>query len=1059
MRVYEIAKEIGIPNKDLIAKIRALGLEVNNHMSSLDADDVARIKRSLEKEKASVTAPAQTQKLSSGTVLRRRSSGDKAEGDAPAPSGTAATAAPAPVVRRRVADGSGPESAPVHVHPERPANIPVPPPFVRRREPEPVVETKPEPVAAVERPKAVSVDIEPPKPAVVEPPPVRVEAPVVAAPVTVKEAPVVEAKPEPVAPPVVATKPEPVPEVIAKPVVEEPRPVPPKPEPAPTPVQPASTNNNVESRPPVAAQATPATPAATPAEPAQAPRPRVILNAPQVMRREEPRPAPVAARSIQQEPPASTPLPPRNRHSQPQSNGPEVTYTRPGPRTVEEVAGGARSRFEMELERARARTAERPPTEAPPIAEAQAPVEVPVAPPRDPSRPAVGTVISLPPRIKITERTPMGGRPSINPSAPQPANAIRGRFAQQQQRGGRPGGPGGRPGSNDFGRKKLPLGKKGKSTTLTTPAEHKRVIRIEDTITVADLAKGMGVKAPEVLKKLWGMGMTGVNINASIDLDTAQILAGEFAYEVQNVAFKEDDIFVQKIDDADKMQTRAPVVTVMGHVDHGKTSLLDAIRKARVAAGEAGGITQHVAAYKVRAKVGEEMREIVFLDTPGHEAFTEMRARGAQATDIVVLVVAANDGVMPQTLEALSHAKDAKVAIIVAVNKCDLPDAQPDRVRQQLADHGLIPEEWGGETIYVNVSALKNQGIDSLLEQIAVSGDVLELRANADKPATGVVIEARLDRNRGPMATILIQEGTLRPGDILVAGRTFGKVRAMLDDLGNTLEEAGPSTPIEVLGLDGVPDAGDQVNAAEDDKVAKQVVEYRRQAERKRDLGSKTRVSLEGMMERNSEHAIKELKIVLKADVQGSAEALKTALIKQSTEKVRVNVIAAGVGGITESDVNLAKAGGAIVLGFHVRPAGKSQKLAEQEEVEIRLYDIIYDALDEVRSAMAGLLAPIKREVPMGQLQVRETFSIPKVGMIAGCMVLTGKINRKAHLRIVRDAVQIYEGKIASLRRFKDDVSEVQHGFECGVMVANYNDLKDGDIIEAYEVIEEAAKL
>ncbi len=653
----------------------------------------------------------------------------------------------------------------------------------------------------------------------------------------------------------------------------------------------------------------------------------------------------------------------------------------------------------------------------------------------------------------------MGGRSS---PGPQPVNPIRGRFAQQQQRGGprRPGGPG-RPGQRpgEFGRKKLPLGKKGKQTQLTTPAEHKRVIRIEDTITVADLARGMGIKAPEVLKKLWGMGMTGVNINASIDFDTAQLLASEFAYEVQNVAFKEDDVFSHKPDADEDLEPRAPVVTVMGHVDHGKTSLLDAIRKAHVTASEAGGITQHVAAYKVKTEVGGEEREIVFLDTPGHEAFTEMRARGAQATDIVVLVVAANDGVMPQTLEALAHAKDAKVTIIVAVNKCDLPDAQPDRVRQQLAEHGLIPEEWGGDTIYVNVSALKNENIDGLLEQLAVSGDVLELRANPNKPAAGIVIEARLDRNRGPTATILIQEGTLKTGDMLVAGRTYGKVRAMIDDRGEQLESAGPSTPIEVLGLDGVPDAGDQVNAAEDDKVAKQVVEHRRQAERKRELQSKGRISLENLMERNSEGAAKELKIVLKADVQGSAEALKAALVKLSTEKVKVNVINAAVGGITESDVNLAKAGGAIIVGFHVRPAGKSTKLAEQEDVEIRLYDIIYDALDEVKSAMAGLLAPIKREVPMGQLEVRETFSIPKVGVVAGCMVTSGKVNRKAHLRIIRDAVQIYEGKLGSLRRFKDDVAEVQHGFECGVMIQGWNELKSGDTIEAYEVIEEAAQL
>jgi translation initiation factor IF-2 len=436
-----------------------------------------------------------------------------------------------------------------------------------------------------------------------------------------------------------------------------------------------------------------------------------------------------------------------------------------------------------------------------------------------------------------------------------------------------------------------------------------------------------------------------------------------------------------------------------------------------------------------------------------------MRARGAQATDIVVLVVAANDGVMPQTLEALAHAKDAKVSIIVAVNKIDMPDAAPERVKQQLADHGLIPEEWGGDTIYVNVSALKGENIDKLLESISLTAEVLELRANPNKPAAGLVIEARLDRNRGPMATVLIQEGTLRTGDVLVAGRTFGKVRAMLDDRGQTVEEAGPSTPVEILGLDGVPDAGDQVNAAEDDKVAKQVVEHRRQQFRKRELASNSRISLEGMMERQSVNAVKELKIVLKADVQGSAEALKAALVKQSTEKVKVVVISAGVGGITESDVNLAKAGGAIIVGFHVRPAGKSSKLAEQEGVEIRLYDIIYDALDEVKAAMAGLLAPIKREVAMGKLQVRETFSIPKMGMVAGCMVTEGKINRKAHLRIIRDAIQVYEGKIGSLRRFKDDVSEVQNGYECGVMVQGWNEIKTGDIIEAYEVVEEAAQL
>jgi translation initiation factor IF-2 len=1001
MRVYEIAKEVGIPNKDLIAKIRALGLEVNNHMSSLDADDVARIKRSLEKEKQSVAQPQQTQRLSTGAVLRRRSSGDKA-----AEPTTSDEAPVAPVARERVAASSARGSAAAAA-----AVAPAPAPVLRRK----VAAEEPAPA-----PAATPND----HPAPARMAPAAAPAPVVRAAPVIVPAPV---EPPPPTPAPVAAKRDSSPRLTSVP---------------------ASTEEAPVSAPPA--------------------RSRVIVAGPQVVARSSAEPA-----AREPEPPPATQLPPRVTpvRSTPTSSAgasgttstaAAATTTEPplpqGPRTVVDMADSARTRFERELERARARTVVReerprgdtgkiePITVAPENGETIEPESQIQA--RDPSRPAVGTVIALPPRIKITERAPAIGH---KPSGPQPVNPIRGRFAQQQQQR-TPRGP-----SGEFGKKKLPLGKKGKQTILTTPAEHKRVIRIEDTIAIQDLARNMGIKSPEVLKKLWGMGMTGVNINASIDFDTAQILASEFGYEVQNVAFKEEDAFAQKADEEEQLVVRAPVVTVMGHVDHGKTSLLDAIRKTRVAAGEAGGITQHVAAYKVKAP---GHGEIVFLDTPGHEAFTEMRARGAQATDIVVLVVAANDGVMPQTVEALNHAKDAKVSIIVAVNKIDMPDAQPERVRQQLADHGLIPEEWGGDTIYVNVSALRSENIDKLLESIAVTAEMLQLRANPAKPASGLVIEARLDRNRGPMATVLVQEGTLRLGDMVVAGRTFGKVRAMLDDRGESLEEAGPSTPIEVLGLDGVPEAGDQVNAAEDDKVAKQVVEHRRQQERKRELSSKGRVSLENLMERISENAdTKELKIVLKADVQGSAEALKTALVKQSTEKVKVNVIGAAVGGITESDVNLAKAGGAIIVGFHVRPAGKSSKLAEQEGVEIRLYDIIYDALDEVKAAMAGLLAPIKREVAMGKLQVRETFSIPKMGTVAGCMVTEGKINRKAHLRIIRDSVQVYEGKVGSLRRFKDDVSEVQHGFECGVMVAGWNEIKQGDVIEAYEVIEEAAKL
>jgi translation initiation factor IF-2 len=449
----------------------------------------------------------------------------------------------------------------------------------------------------------------------------------------------------------------------------------------------------------------------------------------------------------------------------------------------------------------------------------------------------------------------------------------------------------------------------------------------------------------------------------------------------------------------------------------------------------------------------------VFIDTPGHAAFTEMRARGAQATDIVILVVAANDGVMPQTLEALAHAKAAKVPILVAVNKSDLPDAQPERVRQQLADQALIPEEWGGDTMYIDVSALKGNGVDKLLESISLQAELLDLRASRQKPALGVVIESKLDRARGPMATVLVQEGVLRVGDIVVVGEHMGKVRAMLADTGETVNEAGPSTPVELLGIDGVPDAGEVFNVAPDDKMAKEVVEHRRQQKRKKELATTGKVSLENLMERIQGGEAKELRVVLKADVHGSSEALRDALTKLSTDKVAVDVISSGVGGITESDVNLAKAGGAIIVGFHVRPAGKSSKLAEQEGVEIKLYDIIYEALDDVRAAMAGLLAPIKKEKEMGRAEVRETFSIPKRGVVAGCMVTSGRITRKALLRVIRDAVHVHVGKVGSLRRFKDEASEVKEGFECGLIVEGFSDIKVGDVIEAYEIVEEAATL
>jgi translation initiation factor IF-2 len=503
------------------------------------------------------------------------------------------------------------------------------------------------------------------------------------------------------------------------------------------------------------------------------------------------------------------------------------------------------------------------------------------------------------------------------------------------------------------------------------------------------------------------------------------------------------------------MVPRAPVVTIMGHVDHGKTSLLDAIRKANVAAGEAGGITQHIGAYKVHSDRGD----VVFLDTPGHAAFTAMRARGAQMTDIVVLVVAADDGPMPQTIEAIKHAKEAKVPILVAINKIDKPGANPDAIRNKLSEYQLVSEEWGGDTIFVNVSAKTKQGIDKLLEMLALQAEVLELKANPKRAAKGHVVEARLDRSRGPISTLLVEEGTVRLGDLVVAGEMSGKIRAMLNDKGQNISEAGPSTPVELLGLDGVPDAGELFNVVTDEKAVKTLTEHRRETRKKKETTGTARVSLENILDKIKSGEAREVKIVLKADVQGSAEAVSNALTMLTTPEVAVNVISSGVGGITESDVTLAKASAAVIIGFNVRPAGKSAQLAEQEGVEIKLYQVIYEAIDDVKKAMVGMLAPVLREKITGRVDVRQVFNIPKAGTIAGSFVTEGKVSRKSQVRLIRDSVVIYTGKVGSLRRFKDDASEVAAGYECGVSIEGYSDLREGDVIEAFEIESIAATL
>jgi len=604
-------------------------------------------------------------------------------------------------------------------------------------------------------------------------------------------------------------------------------------------------------------------------------------------------------------------------------------------------------------------------------------------------------------------------------------------------------------------KKRAVPGKKVKQTQITTPAEHKRVIRIEESISVSELARRIGMKANEVLKRLWSMGMTGVNINQNIDADTAALLANEFGYEVEAVGFREEEVLTPSADATEDLQPRAPVVTIMGHVDHGKTSLLDAIRQTNVAAGEAGGITQHIGAYRVTTTHGD----VSFVDTPGHEAFTAMRARGAQVTDIVVLVVAADDGVMPQTIEAVEHARAANVPIVVAINKIDKPGGNLERLRNQLAEKGLVPEAWGGETIYIELSAKTRVGIPQLLENLAVQAELLDLRANPNKPAKGAIIEARLDRSRGPMASVIVQEGTLKVGDLVVTGEHLGKVRAMYDDRGRQISHAGPSMPVEILGLGGVPEAGDLLYGVADERSAKTLIEHRRDQRRKKDMQTSAKVSLESIMEKIQEGQVLELKIVLKADVQGSAEALRESLSGLATDQVRVPVISSSVGGINETDVNLAKASGAIIVGFHVRPAGKSASLAEQEGVQIKLYDIIYEALDDVRKTMAGLLAPVQREKHLGRAEVLDIFHVSKVGTIAGCRVTDGKIVRGAQVRLVRDSVKIFEGRLGSLRRFKDDAREVEKGYECGMSVDGYQDVKQGDVIEAFEIEQIAATL
>ena len=585
----------------------------------------------------------------------------------------------------------------------------------------------------------------------------------------------------------------------------------------------------------------------------------------------------------------------------------------------------------------------------------------------------------------------------------------------------------------------------GLKTQITTAKAIKRRIKIDETIVLSDLAKRMGIKAGDMIKTLMSMGVMAT-VNQTIDFDTAVLVAAEFNYDVERATFKEEAIIQAEKDDPEKLIERPPVVTIMGHVDHGKTSLLDVIRKTRITDIEAGGITQHIGAYHVTTDKGQ----IAFLDTPGHEAFTAMRARGASVTDIVVLVVAADDGVMPQTLEAINHSRAAGVPIIVAVNKIDKSNADPERVYRELAEVGLAAEDWGGDTIFVKVSAKQNLGIDELLEMILLQSEVLELKANPNKLAKGYVVESKIDSGRGAVATVLVQEGTLRTGDTVVCGVYYGKVRVLLNDRGIEAEAAGPSIPVEVIGLSGVPMAGDELIALKDEKDAKQVSEHRIQKHRSKELAKTSRLSLDKLYEKMKEGDIKDLNLILKADVHGSIEALSDSLTKLSNEEVKINIVHSGAGTIAESDVSLATVSNAIIIGFSVRPTSKVQALANEENVDMRFYNVIYDVIKDVKNAIAGMMASTFEERILGKADVREIFHVPKVGTIAGCYVTEGKIERGRLIRILRDGVVLYEGRNSSLRRYKDDVKEVQSGYECGIGIENYNDIKVGDMLESY---------
>ncbi len=988
VRVYEVAKQLNLDPKQVVTLFQSIGVtDVRNHMSSVEAEAVERLKRNLEKQKTHDVVEERIRR-GAGTVLKRRAVAKAPTESTPVSVAPVSAAQPSTPSLDDVASRRDISQIAIEAPPSAPAVVRAAPStdVLAKDESSRILAYREVPE---DRRSTNDLEVKPQVPA----------APPSARPSTrdLESKAVPEAKRS--EPAVVAPVPPAAPSV---PAVQSAAPPPPP---------------SAHAVPPAA----PSVHAVAPAAPSEPP--------PSV---QEPAPASVAPVSVA---PASV---------APVSVAP--TSTEP-PRTPAPAADDGAAAARPQVSPAPAAPPPRPAAPKTGVEYWAGRPGVPMPTPIGAQRTGIGggATGAMPRRVQFDPRAGAGQQRGGMRPGQRPGPGMMGR-----------GGPGGR-----FGRPGMNIRKGPVNVSTKEMSAHKKVIRIEGSITLSAMAAQMSLKATELLMKLLSMGKTGIHINTTLDADDATILASEFGWEVENVATTEEEDIAEArgeettTSEADPDQLpRPPVVTVMGHVDHGKTSLLDKIRKANVAGGEAGGITQHIGAYKVSTPQGT----IVFLDTPGHEAFTAMRARGAGATDIVVLVVAADDGVMPQTKEAIAHAKAAKVPIIVAVNKIDKPSADPERVKRELVEQGLQPEEWGGDTIFTNVSALTGDGIPQLLEMLALQAEVLDLKANPKKPASGVVLEALLDRGRGPVARILVQEGTLKVGDFVLAGPGFGKVRAMTNEHGKQVHEAGPATPVEILGLSDVPSAGDPLHAVKDPKKALEIAESRKAKQDKSKQGTDKGISLQGLMERLQAGDQQELRVIVKADVHGSGEALNSAFNKLTTEKVKLHIVHSGVGAITEGDVNLAIAAKAILIGFNVRPAGKAAAHAEENKVEIRTYSIIYDAVDDVKSAMEGLLPTTKVEKLAGKAEVRAIFKIRGV-IVAGCYVTQGKIGRANHARLVRDGSMVWEGKLDALKRFKDDVKEVAEGFECGISLDGFSDLKEKDIIESFEIEEIKQKL